>query len=397
MDKNEIEQFPKSVKRFSDKNCGENKQLEQISDSIESHSALKPVWVESPFIVTNILKRDIFSETRIGYFENAPDVRVVHRRVSAAPWWSRPLAWILARREIKGLQAARGVQAVPQLIHVDADGLYRSWSEGTPLHLARPDNQEFYLEAYRILRALRRCGLTHNDLAKPQNWLMTPQGVPALIDFQLASYHKRRGLLFRYFAYEDFRHLIKQKRSFARHLMTPTEWRIVEHRSWPSRLWLKSGKKLYNFFTRILFNWSDGEGTGDRVQIQGPAIRSLLLAHPDVRDMALSSYSRAGHTAGLYLFVETDKLDEEAIRTLLNGQKIEAVQPVRGLPRTAEGQIRDDILRLIAINELSELAALCQREPQLADLVEEIAQGRRNFTDRRLYQFERDLSKPAGD
>jgi len=33
------EQFPKSVKRFSDKNCDENKQLEQISDSIESHSA----------------------------------------------------------------------------------------------------------------------------------------------------------------------------------------------------------------------------------------------------------------------------------------------------------------------------------------------------------------------
>jgi len=35
-----LEQFPKSVQRFSDKNCGENKQLEQISDSIESHSAL---------------------------------------------------------------------------------------------------------------------------------------------------------------------------------------------------------------------------------------------------------------------------------------------------------------------------------------------------------------------
>jgi len=35
-----IEQFPKSVQRFSDKNCGTNKELEQMSDSIESHSAL---------------------------------------------------------------------------------------------------------------------------------------------------------------------------------------------------------------------------------------------------------------------------------------------------------------------------------------------------------------------
>jgi len=35
-----LEQFPKSVQRFSDKNCGENKGLEQISDSEIAHSAL---------------------------------------------------------------------------------------------------------------------------------------------------------------------------------------------------------------------------------------------------------------------------------------------------------------------------------------------------------------------
>jgi len=35
-----LEQFPESVKRFSDKNCGENKELEQMSDSIKSRSAL---------------------------------------------------------------------------------------------------------------------------------------------------------------------------------------------------------------------------------------------------------------------------------------------------------------------------------------------------------------------
>jgi len=40
-----LEQFPKNVKRFSIKNCGKNKKLEQISDSIESHSALKNIPV----------------------------------------------------------------------------------------------------------------------------------------------------------------------------------------------------------------------------------------------------------------------------------------------------------------------------------------------------------------
>jgi len=347
--------------------------------------------IADSFVVTAVLKRDIFSETRLGFFDNAPEVRVVHRRVSVAPWWSRPLAWMLARREMRALQAARGLDGVPQLLCTDRHGLYRSWSEGTPLHLARPNEAQFYHEAHKILRALRRRGLTHNDLAKPQNWLMTPQGMPALIDFQLASHHRRRGLLFRYFSYEDFRHLIKQKRSFAKELLTPTERRLVNQRSWPSHLWLKTGKKLYNLFTRGLFNWSDGEGTGDRVQIQGPIIRALLINHPDVRDVALTSFSRAGHAAGLYLFVETSNLDEEPIRKSLKGHKVECVQPVHTLPRAADGQIREDILRLIAINELGELELLCQREPQWAQLVAQLIKGRRNFTDRRLYQFERDL------
>jgi len=352
----------------------------------------KSVGEQGTFIVTAILKRDIFSETWLGCFETAPDIKVVRRVVSAAPWWSRPLAWVLARREIRTLQAARGITGVPQLIHIDANGLYRSWSEGTPLHLARPDRSEFYQEAHKILRALRRRGLTHNDLAKPQNWLMSPDGKPALIDFQLASHHKRRGLLFRYFAYEDFRHLIKQKRSFACDLMTATEWRIVRQRSWPSQLWLKTVKKLYNFCTRILFHWSDGEGTGDRIQAQEPAIRRLLESHPAIHDIALTTYTRAAKMVGLYLFVETDQLDEEAIRKLLKGQKVEAVQPVKQLPRHDDGQVRDDILCLIAINALGELEALCQREPQWSALVRELIEGRRNFTDRRLYQFERNLS-----
>jgi len=43
-EKIELEQFPKSVKRLRIKNCGEKQTVEkQISDSIESHSALTPV------------------------------------------------------------------------------------------------------------------------------------------------------------------------------------------------------------------------------------------------------------------------------------------------------------------------------------------------------------------
>lgn len=344
------------------------------------------------FTVTAVLKRDIFSETRAGFFIDEPEVRIIRRVVTASPKWSRPLAWFLAKREIRGLKNVRGLNGVPQLIVVDKHGLYRSWTEGTPLHLARPNSNEFYKSGFRLLRNMRRAGVTHNDLAKPQNWLMTPEGKAAIIDFQLASSHKKRGRLYRYFSYEDFRHLIKQKKSFARHLLTPTEIRILKKRSWPSRLWLATGKKVYNFVTKGVFKWSDGEGTGDRVQMQGPAIRLAFAGEPKIRDVALAVYSLPAKGVGLYAFIETD-IDEKAIRQLLKGQKVELIQPVKQLPRRSDGSVRDDILRLIAMNELNDLGELLEREPEMKDIVEPIINNRLNFTDRRVYNYEKGREK----
>ncbi|UXM94534.1 serine/threonine protein kinase [Bartonella sp. HY329] len=367
--------------------------MEDFEDSTTPINPLKDASALNDFNVTAVLKRDVFSETRVGYFTGDPETRIVRRIVTASPWWSRPLAWILAKREIRALHNIRGLTGVPQLIAIDKHGLFRSWSEGTPLHLARPDTKHFYKTGHKILRDLRRIGVTHNDLAKPQNWLMTPEGDASLIDFQLASFHKRRGAFYRYLAYEDFRHLIKQKRSFAPDLMTPTEWRILRKRSWPSALWLATGKKVYNFVTKGLFNWSDGEGTGDRLQSQGPEIRAVLADNPDIKDVAISVYSLPAKGVGLYVFAETDNLDEKQIRNLLRGQKVEAVQPVATLPRSETGEIRDDILRLIAMNELGELDDMLIREPQLRDIIQPILDERKNFTDRRVYEFEKERSE----
>lgn len=341
------------------------------------------------FVVTAVFKRDVFSETRAGYFVGDQETRVIRRLVSAAPWWSRPLAWILARREIRGLKTVRGLKGVPQLIATDRHGLYRSWTEGTPLHLARPTDPKWYRSAHRILRDMRRLGVTHNDLAKPQNWLMTPDGEAAVIDFQLASVHRHRGPLYRMMAYEDFRHLIKQKRAFAKHLMTPTEKRILARRSLPSRIWLATGKKLYNLVTRGLFHWSDGEGTGDRIDREGPAIIAALKSDPRVSDVALALYSLPAKGVGIYAFVETAKADERSLRARLKGTKVELIQPVAHLPRRADGTIRDDILRLIAMNQMTELDDLLAREPEMRPLVEALAAHRLNFTDRRVTQLER--------
>lgn len=338
------------------------------------------------FVSQTVLKRDLFSETHKGYLAGDPRTAAIRRIVTAAPVWTRPLAWVLARREIAALRAVTGIEGTPQLIEVDRDGLLRSWTDGAPLHLACPADPRWYADAFRLLRALRRAGITHNDLAKPQNWLMTPDGRAAVIDFQLASRHRRRGILYRLMAYEDFRHLLKQMRAFAPHLMTPTARRILARRSLPGRIWMATGKKVYNLLTRGLFRWSDGEGTHDRLEQEGPAIRAALLAMPGVRDVAMTTYPLPKKGVGIYAFVEGGAAD--AAPPPAGTPCADLVQPVGTLPRTADGEPRLDILNLIAMNQTTELQALLGDDRELQAVVSPIVAGRLNFSDRRIARLE---------
>ena len=142
-----------------------------------------------------------------------------------------------------------------------------------------------------------------------------------------------------------------------------------------------------------MFKWSDGDGTGDRVQHQGPVIRNLLKDNPDIGDIAIATYSLPAKGVGLYVFVESDKLDEKAVRDLLKGQKIESLQVVHQLPKREDGSIRDDIIKLVAMNELVDLVALIRREPDLKPVVAPIIDNRKNLTDRRVYLYEAQRKK----
>jgi hypothetical protein len=338
----------------------------------------------SAFQIESVLKRDVFSETQKGFLPDDPSVPMIRRIVTASPLWSRPLAWLLAWREIKALRAVAGTAGTPLLLRTDADGLLRTWSEGTPLHLARPQDRLWYRDAHRLLREFRRRRVTHNDLAKPQNWLMTPEGRAAVIDFQLASVHRRRGPKFRFMAYEDFRHLIKQKNAFAPHLMTPTARRVLGHRSLPSRFWRYSGKQVYNLVTRGVFRWSDGEGTNDRIPREGEAIAAALSRQPGVRGVALSPFPKPIRGSGIYAFVEADA----PLTARQTDCGADLVQTVARLPRRGDGALRDDLLALVAMNQITALDAALASEPDMAPLMRQIAEGRLNFSDRRMAKAE---------
>lgn len=333
------------------------------------------------FVPETVHKRDIFSETISGHLAEDPDTAVVLRKLDGVPWYARPVARFLARKEIHGLRAVQGIDGTPLLLRADRVGLLRGWLRGTPLQLAKPDNAAWYRDARRLLREMRRRGVTHNDIEKPQNWLVTPEGRAAVIDFQLASVHRRRGKLFRIMAREDLRHLLKQKQRYAPELLTATEKRMLARKSLPSRVWRATGKRLYVFVTRRLMNWSDGEGTEDRIARDGPVVETALKGHENIRDVALCTYVLPASGVGIYAFAETD-LDGGSLRALVSDKHAELVQAVSSLPRHANGSVREDVLQLIAANRLDELELMLTAEPQLRDQVAPIVARRLNLTDR---------------
>lgn len=212
-----------------------------------------------------VLKADLFGRVeRVHLSEHGREILAVRRDLAAARWWTRGLARLLARREQRALQRLDGLAGVPRALGMDRRQALRGWLAGQPMQSGPPNTAAYFDEARRLLVQLHRRRVTHNDTAKEPNWLVTAAGQPALIDFQLASTHRRRGRRFRLQAREDLRHLLKHKRTYFPEALTARESAILATPSWPARLWRQTGKRVYLFVTRRIFRWSDREGAGDR-------------------------------------------------------------------------------------------------------------------------------------
>jgi RIO-like serine/threonine protein kinase len=207
-----------------------------------------------------LLKVDVFGSIhRRGDF--------VVRDARAARRWAHRLALHLMRREHRALtrlSLGAGVDGIPRVTSLEPGLLTRTWIDGSPMHIAKPREAAYFRAAFHLLRRLHAADVIHNDLAKETNWLVTPDGRPALVDFQLAMTLTRRGALARALGHDDIRHLLKHKRTYIPDLLTAREKRILATPSLLSRLWMGSGKKVYLFVTRKVFRWRDREGAGDR-------------------------------------------------------------------------------------------------------------------------------------
>lgn len=225
-----------------------------------------PAALAATFETQAVLKRDLFGRIERGHVTR-PDgstLAVVRRNWHAGPWWTRPVAAWLARREVAALIAVAGLDAVPQLVHAGRGQLLRTWLAGAAMHEARPGDPAWYSAARRLLVRLHRLGVTHNDLAKEPNWVVLADGRPGLIDFQLARVARRRTAFFRMLAREDLRHLLKHKRTYAAEHLTHRELEWLARPSLAARLLRDGMKPIYTFVTRRVLGWQDREGRGPR-------------------------------------------------------------------------------------------------------------------------------------
>jgi len=335
---------------------------------------------------TVVLKRDVFSTVERGTFRgDGGDVPGVLRRLDEVPWWSRPLARHLFNRERRALASVTPLGVAPPLIYADDRKLVRGYIPGSALKIARPFGDHAYFRSARAaLRALHRARISHNDLAKEQNWLRTPDGRAYLLDFQLASVFRQRSWLFRMAAYEDLRHFLKHKRHYIPDAVTPAERRVLARKSVPTRIWMMTGKKLYMLITRGLLGFIDSEGGGTRLAYDAPAIEAALKTLPHIRDAAVLDFPDRKSSTGLYAFVEVDApVREDDVRKQLalavGAEKLpEFVQIVDALPRREDGAARRDILRLISTNQVDLIEPLIASKEEWR-LTDRLVASRKNL------------------
>lgn len=349
-------------------------------------SAIAGRWQAGP-----VLKQDVFSTIERGRFI-MPDgiVDAVVRHLDDVPWWSSPLARLLMARERRALRKVGDLGFHPALLFSSRGVIVRSWIDGLPLQVAQPHGDVAYFrDARNALRRLHRSGITHNDLAKQQNWMRGKNGRAYLIDFQLASCFGRRSKLFRVAAYEDIRHLLKHKRRYAESALTPAERRILSRKSLPTRVWMATGKRVYYWITRGLFNFADREGGGLRLIKDAPSIATQLRSFPGVSEAAVVAFPDRRTGTGLYAFVEAPAavsehdLIEHISENLGPGIAPEQIQVVNELPRKPSGEIRTEILQLVALNQIDLLDNLIATDDERAN-VARIVGDRKNLRDRSL-------------
>ena len=162
-----------------------------------------------------VLKRDVFSTVERGRFvTDSGEIEAVLRRIDLVPWWTFGIARHLSHREARALALAGDLDIAPALLGRPHAGAQLDRGAAAAYRQARR-RSDYFRSAKKALRAMHRAGIYAQRSRQRTELAAPPDGRAMLTDFQLATRFSRRSKLFRIAAYEDLRHLLKHKRSYA--------------------------------------------------------------------------------------------------------------------------------------------------------------------------------------
>lgn len=103
----------------------------------------------------------------------------------------------MLRREYAAYRRLTGIDGVPRCFGLREDGsLLLEFVEGEPFREsahALQDRETFFSELLRIILAVHEAGVSHADLKRRGNILISPEGRPYLIDFGSAMMSREDG------------------------------------------------------------------------------------------------------------------------------------------------------------------------------------------------------------
>ena len=135
---------------------------------------------------------------------------------------------------------------------------------------------------------------------------------------------------------------------------------------------MATGKKVYYWITRGMLRFTDREGGGVRLVHDAPRIAARLKAHPQVRETVVVAFPDRRAGTGLYAFVEGGpglrggpaRVHRRRGGVQARPKPPEHLQLIDALPRRASGEVRSEILQLVAMNQVDLIETLIADEPE---------------------------------
>jgi predicted Ser/Thr protein kinase len=118
--------------------------------------------------------------------DDYPDVEsLIVKEAMGSPPVRRLRRWMI-RREYDVYRRLEGVAGVPRCFGMHEDCLLLEYIDGHPLRLSAhelDDRDRFFAVLLETLLAIHRAGVAHADMKRKDNIIVTPEGLPCLIDF----------------------------------------------------------------------------------------------------------------------------------------------------------------------------------------------------------------------